>query len=99
MTKAEQTRLWAWRCKVLSAGRSGPRKIAQPCRHFGISRQAFYRWQRRFEAHGEAGLWDRSTRPHRSPRTVQELNRGLSGGRHDVLSQCSAEATDHVARS
>jgi transposase InsO family protein len=29
--------------------------------------RAFYRWKRRFDAHGEAGLWDGSTRPHRSP--------------------------------
>jgi len=40
------------------------------CRHFGISRQAFYRWKRRYKAHGEAGLWDRARRPHRSPRAT-----------------------------
>src|SRR4029450_8077780 len=67
MTKAEQTRLWAWRCRVLKEGCAGTRNIAQTCRHFGISRQAFYRWKRRYDANGEAGLWDRSARPHRSP--------------------------------
>ena len=67
MTKSEQTRLWAWRCRVLKEGCAGPRNIARTCRHFGISRQAFYRWKRRYEADGEAGLWDRSARPHRSP--------------------------------
>jgi len=70
MTKAEQTRLWAWRCRVIKEGCAGPRSIARTCRHFGISRQAFYRWKRRFEADGESGLWDRSTRPHRSPTAI-----------------------------
>ena len=70
MTKAEQARLWAWRCKVLQEGCGEARNIARTCRHFGISRQAFYRWKRRFDAHGEAGLWDRSTRPHRSPMAI-----------------------------
>jgi len=67
MTKSEQARLWAWRCRVLKEGCGQARNIARTCRQFGISRQAFYRWKRRFDAHGEAGLWDRSTRPHRSP--------------------------------
>ncbi len=67
MTKSEQTRLWAWRCRVLKEGCAGPRSIARTCRHFGISRQAFYRWKRRYDADGDAGLWDRSARPHRSP--------------------------------
>ena len=70
MTKTEQTRLWAWRCRVVQAGCSEARNIARTCRHFGISRQAFYRWKRRFDAHGEAGLWGRSTRPHRSPTAI-----------------------------
>jgi transposase InsO family protein len=70
MTKAEQTRLWAWRCKVVTEGCARARNIARTCRHFGISRQAFYRWKRRFDADGEAGLWDRSTRPHRSPTAI-----------------------------
>ena len=72
MTKAEQTRLWAWRCKVVTEGCATARNIARTCRHFGISRQAFYRWKRRFDADGEAGLWDRSTRPHRSPTAIPQ---------------------------
>ena len=33
-----------------------PRAVARACRHFGISRKAFYKWKKRFEAHGAAGL-------------------------------------------
>jgi transposase InsO family protein len=34
----------------------------------GISRATAYKWVRRYRAEGEAGLLDRSSRPHRSPR-------------------------------
>lgn len=35
------------------------------CRHFGISRQSFYRWKRRYDPENLASLEDRSQRPHR----------------------------------
>ena len=37
------------------------------CRHFGISPTTGYRWLRRYQAQGPAGLQERSRRPHRSP--------------------------------
>lgn len=36
----------------------------------GISRATAYKWVRRFRAEGSAGLVDRSSRPHRSPRAL-----------------------------
>ena len=72
MTKAEQARLQAWRFRVVQQAAASSRNVARTCRHFGISRQAYYRWKRRYDAHGEAGLWDRSRRPHRSPRAVPQ---------------------------
>lgn len=41
------------------------RNAARTCRHFGISRQTFYRWKRRWDAHDLSCLEDRSHRPHR----------------------------------
>ena len=70
MTKADQTRLATWRFKVLQQAAGCPRNVARTCRHFGISRQAFYKWKRRYEHHGEAGLGDRPRTPHRSPRST-----------------------------
>jgi transposase InsO family protein len=70
MTKAEQTRLAAWRFKVLEYAGASPRAVAQTCRHFGISRRAFYKWKKRYEAHGAAGLCDRPRTPQRSPRST-----------------------------
>ena len=36
----------------------------------GISRATAYKWLRRYRSDGEAGLLDRSSRPHRSPRAL-----------------------------
>jgi len=37
-----------------------------------ISRATAYKWVRRYRAEGEAGLFDRSSRPHRSPRRLSD---------------------------
>jgi len=41
--------------------------VAMTCRYYGISRQVFYTWLRRYEAEGPAGLRDRSRRPLHCP--------------------------------
>src|SRR5688572_16795275 len=38
---------------------------ALTCRHFGVSRDTFYRWRRRYEQSGVGGLEDGSHRPKR----------------------------------
>ena len=70
MTKAQQTRLKNWRLKVLTHEREVTQNIARTCRHFGVSRVWFYKWKARYEAHGEAGLFDRSCVPRRSPKAT-----------------------------
>jgi transposase InsO family protein len=48
--------------------------VAHVARAMGVSRQCAHRWLARFEAKGDAGLCDRSSRPHRQPtRTSPEL--------------------------
>jgi hypothetical protein len=73
MTKGDQIRLQAWRCRILHrAAATG--NVAWTCRHFGISRKTFYKWRGRFAAHGEAGLGDRSRTPrHSSLATPQDV--------------------------
>jgi len=44
--------------------------VAKTCRYFGISRQTYYRWYRRYGKLGEPGLRDGSSRPLHSPRTT-----------------------------
>lgn len=67
MTKEQQTRLMAWRLKILERASAAPREVARTCRHFGISRKAFYKWKHRYDAEGAAGLCDRPRTPHTSP--------------------------------
>lgn len=45
----------------------GGRPAAHVAKELGISRQCAYRWLRRYRAEGEAGLSDRSSRPHSRP--------------------------------
>jgi transposase InsO family protein len=48
--------------------------VAHVARAMGVSRQCAHRWVARFDAEGEAGLVDRSSRPHRIPtRTAPEI--------------------------
>lgn len=44
------------------------RPISHVAKELGVSRQCAHRWVVRFRAEGEAGLVERSSRPHRCPR-------------------------------
>ena len=63
--KRELSRAARVRLEWLEWHRSHGSNAALTCRHFGISRQTFYRWQRRFEDGQLAQLEDRSHRPRR----------------------------------
>jgi transposase-like protein len=41
--------------------------VAATCRYYGITRQTFYKWERRYEQEGEEGLRERSRAPKHSP--------------------------------
>jgi transposase-like protein len=45
--------------------------VALTCRYYGISRQIFSTWKRRYNAHGLDGLRDRSHRPQVSPNATR----------------------------
>src|SRR6266446_6465766 len=60
LSRAARTRL-QWMLFYLFNGRNA----ARTCRHFGISRQTFYRWRRRFDRHDLTTLEGRSHRPRR----------------------------------
>lgn len=62
MTKTEQKRLTSWRLTILQRAAASSRNVARTCRHFGVSRKAFYKWKRRHAEHGDAGLCDRPRR-------------------------------------
>src|SRR5688572_4242874 len=70
MTKTEQTRLIRWRLRMLQEASQSARGVSRTCRRFGISRQAFYKWKKRHEKHGDAGLCDRPRAPIHSPKAT-----------------------------
>jgi len=54
------------------------------CRRFGVSRKTGAKWLERWQAEGEAGLYDRSRRPRRSPaQTCSEVEQLILGVRQD----------------
>jgi len=59
MNKNELNRLVAWRLKLLREADETARGVAQTCRHYGLSRNTFYKWKARYKSHDEAGLCDR----------------------------------------
>jgi transposase InsO family protein len=59
------------------------RPVAHVAKELGVSRQCAHRWVARFDAEGEAGLVDRSSRPHHSPtRTPARTERRVVAARH-----------------
>ena len=71
MTKSERLRAVTWRHRMLQRAAAAPRSVAQTCRHFGISRKTFYKWKRRFDASGAAGLCDQPRTPKGSPKATK----------------------------
>jgi transposase len=71
MTEAELERRARRRLAVLRHVEEVSGNVAATCRYYGISRQCYYGWRRRYEAAGVDGLKDRSSRPHRSPRVTR----------------------------
>ena len=67
MDDREQQRKIRHRLAVLRHAEEVSGSVSATCRYYGISRQCFYKWLRRYEEHGEEGLRDRSSAPQNSP--------------------------------
>jgi transposase InsO family protein len=74
--------------RLLVARIAAGRPAAHVAAEMGVARQTAYKWWRRWLAEGDAGLRDRSSRPHRCPtrlpqrleRRVEQLRRRLKLG-------------------
>jgi transposase InsO family protein len=71
MDERQHQRLIKHRLAVLQHAEEVTGNVAATCRYYGISRQVFYKWKRRFDELGEEGLRDRSSRPHVSPKATE----------------------------
>ena len=71
MTEKELARGAARRLAIIRHAQEVTGNVSLTCRYFGITRQAFYIWLRRYEEHGLEGLRDRSRRPRTSPNATK----------------------------
>ncbi|MFI6078670.1 IS481 family transposase [Actinoplanes sp. NPDC051343] len=63
----KQDRQAQYRLAVLRHAEEVTGNVARTCRYYGISRPTFYKWRRRYQDEGLAGLRDRSSAPHHCP--------------------------------
>lgn len=71
MTERELDRRAAHRLAIIRHAQELTGNVSKTCRYYGISRQVFYKWLRRYEEGGLEALRDRSSRPHVSPRATR----------------------------
>jgi transposase InsO family protein len=71
MTEQELIRIQRRRLGIIRHNQEVTHNVAKTCRYYGISRQAYYNWYRRYLEYGEDGLKDRSRRPIHSPRATK----------------------------
>ena len=71
MTEKELARAAAHRLAIIRHAQEVTGNVSMTCRYFGITRQAFYKWLRRYEEQGLDGLRDRSRRPHVMPNATK----------------------------
>jgi transposase InsO family protein len=66
----------------------GHASVAEVCRNLGVSRDTYYRYRRRFDVEGAAGLLPRSTRPMGSPhQTSDPVMELVIGTRRELVAQ------------
>jgi transposase-like protein len=71
VTEKELARGAARRLAIIRHAQEVTGNVSMTCRYFGITRQAFYKWLRRYEEQGLEGLRDRSRRPHVIPHATK----------------------------
>jgi transposase InsO family protein len=72
MDEREQQRKIRHRLAVIRHAQEVTGNVALTCRYYGMSRQVYYKWLRRYEELGEEGLRDGSSRPLTSPNATQK---------------------------
>jgi transposase InsO family protein len=71
MTERELSRHAAHRLAIIRHAQELTGNVSKTCRYYGISRQVYYKWLRRYEEGGVDALRDRSSKPHVSPRATR----------------------------
>ena len=71
MTERELERHAAHRLAIIRHAQELTGNVSKTCRYYGISRQVYYKWLRRYDEGGLDALRDRSSKPHVSPRATR----------------------------
>jgi len=71
MTERERDRHAAHRLAIIRHAQELTSNVSKTCRYYGISRQVYYKWLRRYEEGGIDALRDRSSKPHVSPKATR----------------------------
>jgi hypothetical protein len=98
VTEQQLLRMAKRRLAILRHAEEITGNVSLTCRYYGISRQCFYTWRRRYDAHGLDGLRDRSHRPQVSPNATRTevvgkiiyLRQHWSGPRWLTSSSCES---------
>jgi transposase InsO family protein len=73
------------RCVLVQRVREQHMPIAHVAKAMGVSRQCAHRWVARYDTEGEAGLYDRSSRPRSTPnRTSLEIEQVVLAARAEL---------------
>jgi transposase len=84
MNDQQIIRLQKWRLRIIKHSLEVSHNVAATCRHYGVCRESYYRWYRRYLEFGEEGLKDRSRRP-KSIKTLAADNESNINGIFAVL--------------
>lgn len=84
MNHQQIIRLQKWRLGIIRHSLEVSHNVAKTCRHYGISRDSYYCWYRKYLEFGEEGLKDRSRRP-KSIKTLEANNESNINGIFEVL--------------
>ena len=71
MAWSEVKQTVSFRKEILRLAAQPGANIRELCRRFQVSPKTFYKWLKRLRTEGEAGLRNRSRRPHQSPRRTE----------------------------
>jgi len=78
VTERELTRKANWPLAIIRHAQEVTGNVAFTCRYYGVPRQSYYKWLRRYEELGVDGLRDRSCRPLVSPHATKAATTGPS---------------------
>jgi len=75
MTVSEHRRQIKRKLKILKCSEFGS-NVSKKCRHYGISRETYYKWKRTLQEHGEEALKNSKPCPEnhklRTPKPIKE---------------------------